>query len=728
MMGSAPRRRQLRRPSDDRGVAIVLVALMIFPLLVFAAYGIDLASMHARVTYLQKAADAAATAGVVWMPNLAKATQIATDSLGYNGIVSGTDDVFVTITEGSTANSLHVVVSDHSATRYLSGMIAGKQVLTRTAEAQYFLPLPLGSPLNYFGGDRTKTQLPDTSSYAVDWPTPAGSASRPTVGPTFPCNVGTSAAQALGRWTNTTVYDAAGYTVGAAQCQWSTVGAAIAGTTAVPPPDYPTRVPVTQPCLVRANGSSSGTVIGRWNTSIYTAGTTGTGVMCTWTNYATTTSTVPTFSTTTAPLNGPCNVGYEATKGRWPATGAFVASSINTAADTAGNRLCRWNALISTVITPGPNPIDVNRDPGFWAQAEGPGTVAALGDAYSTRCQTTLSCATQQSLQYRDTGYWYAIQMPAASSSSTTISIFDALFRRDGVITDETGDSVLYGSTSATTNPTFTTEYRVYRQTNLLDIKARVPVGTATSANQTDNSCWWDITAETAFDMQWRPLCTITPANGERYLLNVRTHNTGTPGVGLNAYAIEALSVGSAQPALSAYSDMGMFNNGSGTFYLTEVGPEFAGEVLAVDLWDPGDVSTGTATIYPMMPSATAPKPVVNAPATCTFTSSPDPNAVNTGTPLWGVTGTRYATPQASDSVSRCAINTAPSGSSQRFNDEWLRIRIQIPSTYTCTKGLNPETTAGSCWWGIEYDFSAQPYDVTTWKASIEGNPVHLTH
>jgi hypothetical protein len=27
----------------------------------------------------------------------------------------------------------------------------------------------------------------------------------------------------------------------------------------------------------------------------------------------------------------------------------------------------------------------------------------------------------------------------------------------------------------------------------------------------------------------------------------------------------------------------------------------------------------------------------------------------------------------------------------------------------------------------MEYAFSAQPYDVTTWKARVEGNPVHLT-
>jgi hypothetical protein len=235
------------------------------------------------------------------------------------------------------------------------------------------------------------------------------------------------------------------------------------------------------------------------------------------------------------------------------------------------------------------------------------------------------------------------------------------------------------------------------------------------------------MTQAPAFDLQWRPLCTITPEPGARYLLNVRTKDTGkVHGAGLNGYAVQAISSGPVQPKLYAYSDMGMFNNGSGTFYLAEVAPTYAGKVLAVDLWDPGDVSSGTATIYPLMPSQTVPRPVVPAPATCTYTSSPDPNDVHTTSSAWGSTGVRISTPHASDSATQCAINTAPSGSSQRFNDEWLHLRIQIPADYTCTPGLNPETTPGSCWWGISYSFSSQPYDVTTWKARIEGDPVHL--
>jgi hypothetical protein len=717
---------QRRRAADDRGVAIVMVALMLFPLLVFAAYGIDLASWHARVTFLQKSADAAAAAGAVWMPNLTKATTVATETLAHNGIVSGVDGMLVEIAEGGSPTALRVVVTDQDADRFLSSIINGQQSLSRSAEAEYALTLPLGSPLNYFGGDRSKTQLPDTTVYSVTWPLPAGDASRPTVGPSFPCNVGTSSSQALGRWTSPAVFDAGGWSGSASRCRWTVVGVPGVGTTSVPPPDHTTRAPTNQPCRVRADGNASGTVLGRWASNTYTSGTGGTEGMCTFEVYVTDATSVPSFSTATAPLNRPCNVGYEAALGRWPSSGGHVAGSINTASSSNGNRLCQWYATTTSTIVPGENPIPVDRDPGFWAQVEGPGTVGALGDAISSRCTTTLYCATQQSAQHRSTGYWYVIEMPEGATE-TTISIFDALFRRDGSITTKTGDALLYGSSSTTTNPSFTTEYRVYKQTNPLDINDRVPVGVAASANQTDNSCWWDVTGEDEFEMQWRPLCTIDPVDGERYLLNVRTHSSGTPGVGLNGYAVQAISTGEVQPALYAYGDMGMFNNGSGTFYLAEVGPEFAGKVLALDLWDPGDVSSGTATIYPKMPSATEPRPVDDAPATCTYTSSPDPNPVNGGSPAWGPTGTRYSTAQASDDATRCAIHTAPSGDAQRFNDEWLRIRVQVPADYTCTLGLNPETTAGSCWWGIEYAFSAQPYDVTTWKARIEGNPVHVT-
>jgi len=712
-----------RRGSGDQGVAVlVLTALLLLPLLTFAAFGVDLPSWYSRISQLQKAADAASLAGTVWMPNLPKATAVATDSLEHNDIVHGVDDVTVVIREGATPTSLRVEITDHSATRFLSGsIVSGGEVLTRTAEAEYFLPLPLGSPLNYFGGDHEKALVADVTTYSTSWPVPHNSTARPPVGP-FSCNVGTAAIQGLGQWTSVSNYVAAGFS-GSTQCRWT---AQTAGTSPAPNLQVPSNVPCNR---LQAPTSQ----MGRWNTGLlgltlhtYSASNRHTGTVangnrqCLWA----VAGTQPADYASRVPAGGACNITGDILHGSW----SFVLGiPLFLPVALLAAPLCQWLPTITSTLTPGTDPIPVSQDAGFWAQVEGPGTVAAYGDAFSTRCTTSLYCSALQSNQWRDSGYWYVIKVPELGAATFTLSVFDALFRRTGDILTKTGDINL-GSADTTTNPDFSTEYRVYRQTNPLDISARVPVGNAPSANQDDNSCWWAVTAQARFDMQWQPLCTIAPIPGDTYLLNVRSFSPGAVrGAGLNGYALKAVAPGVTQPALYAYSDMGMFNNGSGTFYLAEVSDSFAGKVLAIDLWDPGDVASGTATIYPMMPSPTLPKPVVNAPATCTYTASPDPNVVNTTAGGWFSTGTRYSTPQASDSAQRCAINTAPTGSAHRFNDEWLRIRIQIPSTYECELGVNPELAGNSCWWGIEYAFTSQPYDVTTWKARIEGNPVHLT-
>ena len=386
-----------------------------------------------RLTFLQKNADAAATAGVVWMPNLSKATQVATDTLAYNGIVSGVDDVCVDHLRGLHPDVAARHRERSQRERYFSTMISGNQQLTRSAEAEYFVPLPLGSPLNYFGGDRSKTQLPDTTVYQVDWPTPAGSASRPTVGPTFPCNVGTSSAQALGRWTSATVYDAAGYTTGAAQCQWTVVGPAGAGTTSVPPPDYTTRTPVTQPCRVRPDGISTSTVLGRWNANVYTPGTTGTDAMCTFTDYTTTSSTVPSFSGTTAPpepaVQRRLRVRLRALADdrRVRAVGDLHGGGHRGQPAVSLER-ARSPRPSSRAPTRSPPPATLASGRRWKGRARSPPTGTRSPRSARRRCparhRRAISTATPA------TGTSSRCRRPARAQ--TTISIFDALFRRDG--------------------------------------------------------------------------------------------------------------------------------------------------------------------------------------------------------------------------------------------------------------------------------------------------------
>ena len=274
-----------------------MTALCLLPLMAFAAFGVDLASFYSRASYLQKSADAAALAGTVWMPNLTKARQIACDSLLNNNIDGGdcgTGTFNVTIARGSTATSLLVTVTDPAATKYFSQVFGnGDQALTRSAEAEYNLPLPLGSPLNYFGGDTDRTNVPAVPpTCGVAWPNPYNNSRRPavaTAGETaqaYPCRVATTQV-AAGGWTNSTTYSS---TKGRPGPRASTPrprhpverlerrsAARLHGA----PPDG-TRRPRPTPAGFARAARRPARSLGSWSGGTYTNGAPGTGNPCTW--------------------------------------------------------------------------------------------------------------------------------------------------------------------------------------------------------------------------------------------------------------------------------------------------------------------------------------------------------------------------------------------------------------------------------------------------------------
>ena len=108
--------------------------------------------------------------------------------------------------------------------------------------------------------------------------------------------------------------------------------------------------------------------------------------------------------------------------------------------------------------------------------------------------------------------------------------------------------------------------------------------------------------------------------------------------------------------------------------------------------------------------------------ADCQFTATPDPNPYIDTSDLRIHTGARRVTtltgPDTSDGF--CGIH-ATSGAVRQFNGEWLRLRVEIPETYSCDPALNnPEAEANTCWWGIRYRFAGNANDTTTWRAQIE--------
>lgn len=794
---SAPQHRLTVRPPRFRGeraVTIIMTALVLVPLMVFAAYGVDLAGFYSRVSQLQRAADAAALAGTVWMPDFGRASSEAAQSLAKNGFVHGQDGIVVEYSPGSRLNSFMVEIEDTSVTTYFSNVIGHRQAIARSAEAQYNLPLPLGSPLNYFGGDRTRTEIPGYSTYEIVWP-PNWNDSVSVTGPLnvgpFRCNVGTVQAQGYGGWRGTTDYRSGDWNTSGVQCRWTTrtsTGQAVVSQTPPNPGHFMAQPPTSSgTCYVDSNGTASGgdvwgrwsggvwstststsgisrctwgpsanppnalpdnasqcrvrlagTTVGRYQSSSFSMTTSGTGgwANCQWTISPAVQSTIPSSvppfygngaAPAIAPLNRPCNVGIEASWGQW--IGAAWQSGV-----TAGRPLCEWHAQIDETIVPPANPIDPSRSPGFWAAVEGPNTRAVQGDAYSTRCWTSSGCtssSTAQNQMYQpesdlERGYWYVVKVPNGGSGVIDINVFDGA-HNPGATDAFAGDRNLDGSGM------FPTRFTVYKQNHELDFRQRSMVNDSV----TGAACQVTLTNDADWTRQWNRLCSVQAQSGDLFQINVQT--TGTTGAGVNGYALEAVRNGShanpLQPALYAYNAMQMQNNNlcsptpctppRATFYIAEVGPQYAGKTLVMELWDPGDVGSGvTARMWPMMPSGAAPKPIVNVPfGDCQYSSDRGPNSsISEASSSISLRGSDTSgTP-----TTACRIVTSSSGTS-RFNGNWLRIRINVPEDYTCTPGINPETTAGSCWWGIQYEFTGSANDVTTWQARIEGNPVHLT-
>lgn len=143
------------RAEGDGGYALALSALVLIPLLLIAGLAVDLGSWHASGTRIQRAADAAALAGVTFLPKgEAVATERARDVAASNGFVHGANGITVDVAQVS-AEQLRVTIRDGSVARYLTGIMSNDPVeIERSSTAEYIMPVPLGSPRNFLGTHR----------------------------------------------------------------------------------------------------------------------------------------------------------------------------------------------------------------------------------------------------------------------------------------------------------------------------------------------------------------------------------------------------------------------------------------------------------------------------------------------------------------------------------------------------------------------------------------------
>lgn len=166
--GTGPTEAHVRRAAGRRraadGQVVVLFVLSIFVLLGICALVIDVSWYWANTLRVQRAADAAALAGVVDLPgNVPGAAAAAATAAGQNGYTGLTSSCKA---DGKTPSSvpgicatkdlsndrqLDVTLSEPVSTYFMRIFGINSITATRSSKALFVLPVPMGSPLNYYG-------------------------------------------------------------------------------------------------------------------------------------------------------------------------------------------------------------------------------------------------------------------------------------------------------------------------------------------------------------------------------------------------------------------------------------------------------------------------------------------------------------------------------------------------------------------------------------------------
>ncbi len=161
-----PRRSRIRQ----RGQGLVMFVAAIVFLIGLLAIVVDVTWYWANSLQVQRAADAAALAGAVWLPDQpTKAHDVAIASATQNGYTTG-GGVTVTAVQNATRDiQLDTSVSAPVSTFFMRLFGINSIQATRKSAAEYVVPVPMGSPLNYFGafGDAARSdphRLPDSGS------------------------------------------------------------------------------------------------------------------------------------------------------------------------------------------------------------------------------------------------------------------------------------------------------------------------------------------------------------------------------------------------------------------------------------------------------------------------------------------------------------------------------------------------------------------------------------
>jgi Flp pilus assembly protein TadG len=705
------------RRSASRGqVAVIFAGAMLLFAMLSAAV-IDLSWYWTNNLRMQRAADAAALAGVVWLPgNPAKAKVVARAEAVKNGYTDGVGGISVTPLQDPT-NDRRLLVTISGPVGTYFARIAGITSFpaTQSSKADFVLPVPMGSPQNYYGVGfyerraATQTPVPGTT----DW-NPAGLSIS-----------GGQWATPDAAFTNNNIYTTEDTN------NQSQIWTNFADLRAEIPNDATLAIDGIEVRLQDARLTGSGLssscriqVALSWNSGTSWTGNVASAVLTTadtdpvvgssvdlsmWTNH-------PAQWTSRDELaNGTFRVRLT-----WQDGITNCASARSVQLDQLEVKVqyhtvtTSWNNQTLTVKDPADGSVLASQ--GFWGAVFTSGGYRENGDRYAPAYigGGTSAGADTANPDYAAGGYDYLLEL---SGGSGQVQLFDPMFCATG----GNGHGGSYGAGDHWTshpggqvNRPVSVTYRLYNTngtlTNTGDDGPPVQTltydpGTKTMGDMSGN--FGDPSNKGAADAQD---CSTDPAHNAwvsmasglvagTYRLNVNTSsdpdnlNVGAE----NLFSIWVKSGGSARAygagRMAAYTNL---DGGLQAFYFAQIERAYAGKMMVIELFDPGEVA-GNGYLR---------------------LQSPDGNIYSYATFSWRSDDGRSGT-----NVSQ--IQTSINGAAQ-FNNRLVTIEVQLPPTYG-DLGLDPpgDATTEAGWWRVEYNVSGGN-DTTTWSVNIRGNPVHL--
>jgi hypothetical protein len=135
------------------GQVLIIISGILVALIALVGLVIDLGWYQVNALRVQRAADAAALAGVVYLPNqvlsayaTARAEAVKND---YNDL--DPIDVVTPAQDPTNPRRLNVTIDTQIDTFFIRVIGFNTLPVERTASAEFVLPVPMGSPLNYYG-------------------------------------------------------------------------------------------------------------------------------------------------------------------------------------------------------------------------------------------------------------------------------------------------------------------------------------------------------------------------------------------------------------------------------------------------------------------------------------------------------------------------------------------------------------------------------------------------